>query len=141
MRNDTWLEDALAAGRDNSGPGTFNGADRAPFSRFSVRRRQRSDALDQLPDAEIAQLVSVALDDALIALGKDEPEAFLRLRSRQARAEMHESFVSLPRPQKSNPSVVSEYHKGIVFQNFSCELALALASTLERYARLRGPIT
>lgn len=141
MRSDTWLEDALAAVRRKSGLGAFNGADRTPFSPFSARRRRPGDALDQLPDAEIAQLVSLALEDALIALGKDEPEAFLRRRSRQARAEMHESFVSLPRPQKSNPRVVSEYHKGIVFQNFSCELAIELASTLERYARLRGPIT
>lgn len=141
MRKDTWLEHALATGRDNSGPGAFSGADRAPFSPSSAGKRRRGDALDQLPDAEIAQLVSVALEDALIALGKDEPEAFLRLRSRQARAEMHESFVSLPRAQKSDPSIVSEYHKGIVFQNFSCELAIELASTLERYARLRGPAT
>lgn len=141
MRNDTWLEDALAAGRANSGPGAFNGADRGPIFSSSARKQRRGDALDQLSHAEIAQLVSVALEDALIALGKDEPEAFLRLRSRQARAEMHESFLSLPRPQKSDPSVVSEYHKGIVFQNFSCELALDLAGALERYARLRGPAT
>lgn len=141
MRKGTWPEDALAAGRRNSGPGAFNGADRGPLSRTSARKRQRGDALDQLPDAEIAQLVSAALEDALLALGEDEPGAFLRLRSQQARAEMHESFVSLPWAQKSHPSVVVEYHKGIVFRNFSCELALELAGALERYARLRGPAT
>ena len=91
-------------------------------------------ALARLSEAEIGQLVSVALEDALIALGQDDPEASLRLRARSARAEMHESFASLPFAQRSDPTVVSEYRKALVFRALTLELALKLVSVIERYA-------
>lgn len=91
-------------------------------------------AVEQVSDAEIGQLVSVALEDALIALGKDDPEEFLRLRARQARAEMHETFASLPCAQRTNATIVSEYRKAIVFRNLAFELALKLADMVGRYA-------
>lgn len=99
---------------------------------------RRGCAVDRVSDAEIGQLVSVALEDALIALGNDDPEEFLRLRARQARAGMHESFASLPYAQRTDATIVSEYRKAIGFRNVACELALSLVSAVKGYAEACG---
>lgn len=106
----------------------------AASSSTSLKDFHDGPALAHLSDAEVGQFVSVALEDALIALGQDDPEESLRLRARCARADMHETFASLPFAQRSDPTVVSEYRKALVFRALTLELALKLVSTIDRYA-------
>ena len=87
-------------------------------------------------DTEIAQLVSVALEDALVALGQTDPETCLRLRAYEARAGIREMLSALPRAQAKDAKVLKEYRKAMVLQNLGLELALNLVDTIRRYARI-----
>ena len=87
-------------------------------------------------DSEIAQLVSVALEDALVALGQTDPETCLRLRAYEARAGIREMLSALPQPQARDAKVLTEYRKAMVLQNLGLELALNLVDTIRRYARI-----
>ena len=87
-------------------------------------------------DAEIAQLVSVALEDALVALGGNDPETCLRLRAYEARAGIREMLSSLPRARARDPKVLKEYRKAMVLQNLGLEMALNLVDSIRRYARI-----
>lgn len=72
----------------------------------------------------------------MISLGEASPETSLRLRACKARQDMRAAFESLPRVQTTDPTVVEEYRKAIVFQNLTLDLALKLVDTIRRYARL-----
>ncbi len=87
-------------------------------------------------DSEIAQLVSVALEDALAALGQSNPETCLRLRAYEARAAIREVLSALPKAKARDEKVLKEYRKAMVFQNLALELALNLVDSIRRYARI-----
>jgi hypothetical protein len=87
-------------------------------------------------DAEIAQLVSVALEDALVALGQPNPETCLRLRAYEARAGIRDILAALPRAKARDENVLKEYRKAMVFQNLALELSLNLVDSITRYARI-----
>jgi hypothetical protein len=87
-------------------------------------------------DAEIGQLVSAALDDAIAALGDRDPETFLHLRACEAREAVPEMLSRLRRKRKSAEAVAKEYRKAIAFQNIELDLALMLVSSIRRYARV-----
>lgn len=130
-----WLNDTPAASEDDPGSGARGyDARRARFQFAKAGDKGGSQGIDRVSDAEIGQLVSAALEDALIALGKHDPEEFLRLRARQARGEMHETFASLPYAQRSDPTIVSEYGKAIMFRNLALDLALEMVGVISRFA-------
>lgn len=87
-------------------------------------------------DPEIAQLVSVALEDALAALGQSNPETCLRLRAYEARAGIREILLALPKGKARDEKVLKEYRKAMVFQNLALELSLNLVDSIRRYARV-----
>lgn len=87
-------------------------------------------------DSEIAQLVSVALEDALAALGQSNPETCLRLRAYEARAGIREILLALPKGKARDEKVLKEYRKALVFQNLALELSLNLVDSIRRYARI-----
>ena len=87
-------------------------------------------------DSEIAQLVSVALEDALLALGQTDPEKCLRLRAYEARAGIREMLSALPHARARDPKVLKEYRRAMVLQNLGLELALNLVGSIRRYARI-----
>jgi hypothetical protein len=87
-------------------------------------------------DAEIGQLISTALDDALAALGNRNPETFLRLRACEAREAIREMLPTLRRERTNTEASVREYWKTIAFQNIELDLALALVSCIQRYAQV-----
>ena len=87
-------------------------------------------------DTEIAQLVSVALEDALVALGQTDPETCLRIRAYEARAGIREMLSALPKAQARDAKVLKEYRKAMVLQNLGLELALNLVDSIRRYARI-----
>jgi len=99
-------------------------------------RADRAASVERLSDAEIAQLVSVALNDALRALRRADPEGALRSRARAARLELRAIFVSLPWVQRTDPTVVTEYRKAIECQNLGLELGLKFVEVIGRYAEL-----
>jgi hypothetical protein len=87
-------------------------------------------------DAEIGQLVSAALNDAIAALGDRDPETFLHLRACEAREAVPEMLSTLRRKRKSAEAVAKEYRKAIALQNIELDLALTLVSSVRRYARV-----
>ena len=86
-------------------------------------------------DAEIGQLVSAALTDAIAALGDRDPETFLSLRVCEARGALRETLPTLRRKRASAGAVAREYRKATAFRNTELELALMLVSSTWRYAR------
>ncbi len=115
-----------------------------PKYRILLMSSRRSDAsfqcgiaggvLDKVSDAEIAQLVSVALEGALLAFGEGNPEQALRLRACEGRAAMREALSSLPRVQATDPTVRTEYRNAVAFQKVTLELALEIVNAIKRYA-------
>lgn len=87
-------------------------------------------------DSELAQLVSVALEDALAALGQSNPETCLRLRAYEARAGIREILLALPKGKARDEKVLREYRRALVFQNLALELSLNLVDSIRRYARI-----
>ena len=92
----------------------------------------------RVPHAEVAQLVSLALSDALTALDKRSPEAFLEIRAYERRAASHEALNSLPRPQAQDPTVLAEYRKQIVLEDLALDLGLEFIDVFRRYVKLCG---
>ena len=88
-------------------------------------------------DAEIAQLVSHALESARMALNQMNPETFIRLRAVDMRMGMRKVFESLPQDQAADPPVVKDYRRGIAFQNIALNLSLDIANSIKRYAKVR----
>ena len=91
---------------------------------------------DTVSDAEIAKLVSAALNDAIAALGSRAPETLLHLRACEARDAVREMLPTLRRKRTSAEAVAKEYRKAIAFQNIELDLALMLVSSIRRYARV-----
>jgi hypothetical protein len=87
-------------------------------------------------DAEIGQLVSAALTDAIAALGDRDPETFLCLPACEAREALREALPTLRRKRTSAEAVAREYRKAIAFQSIEPELALMLVSSIRRYAQV-----
>ena len=92
-------------------------------------------------DAEIGQLISAALNDALAALGDRDPETFLRLRACEAREAVRKMPPTLRRKRTNPEAVAREYRKAIAFQNIELDLALTLVSSIQRYVRVSQPET
>lgn len=101
-----------------------------------ARGMQPCENVQFVTDAEIAQMVSVALDDAITALGEPNPEEFIQLRAYEARAAIREMRSALPRGKSRDPKVVEEYRRALVFQNLTLDLALNLIASIRRYARV-----
>ena len=93
---------------------------------------------ERISDADVAHLVSVALDHALGALERASPETALASRAEEARSGLHEQFSSLPLVQRTDPTVLAEYRKAVVFQESTRDLALAMINAIERYAAASG---
>lgn len=92
--------------------------------------------IEDIPNIEIAYLISAALKDALIALGKPQPDSWLQLQACERRSRLRERFARLPRFRASDEVVLLKYRKAIVFQNASLELALNLTGCIRRYSKL-----
>jgi hypothetical protein len=106
----------------------------APALTLSNKRADRPN--HTVSDAEIGQLISAALNDALAALGDRDPETFLRLRACETREAVRKMPPTL-RCKRANPEAVArEYRKAIAFQNIELDLALTLVSSIQRYARV-----
>lgn len=95
-------------------------------------------AVDRVSDAEIARLISLALEDALVALAQYSPESFLHLRACERRRARRESLSSLPRIQAQDPTIRAEYWKEIVFENLAFDLGLGIVGAIRRYAGACG---
>ena len=93
-----------------------------------------SRAASRVSEAEIAHLVSMALNDALRALGRRDPEWALECRAEEAQSGLHEQFQSLPPVQRADPTVLAEYRKAVAFQEATRELALQMVNAIQRYA-------
>lgn len=105
-----------------------------PSLRSSAERTGRPEQF--VSDAEVAQLVSVALENAMAALGDRDPETFLRLRACEARAGIRETLSTTGWESMSDKAVVREYRRAVVFQNLALDLALKLVSSIRHYARV-----
>lgn len=91
---------------------------------------------EYISDAEIAQLVSVALEDAIAALSEPDPENCIRLRAYDARVGIREMLSALPLEKSRDPNVLREYRRAIMFQNMTVDLALSLAASIRRYSKV-----
>ena len=89
-----------------------------------------------LSDAEIAQLVSVALEDALSALSEPNPESCIRMRAYEARAGIRETLSAAPRGRCRDPNVLEKYRRALMFQNLVQDLAVDLVGSIRRYAKV-----
>lgn len=89
-----------------------------------------------LADAEIAQLVSIALEDAIAALSEPNPESCIRMRAYEARAGIREMLSAAPRGRLRAPEVLEEYRRPMTFQNLVQDLALDLVGSIRRYAKV-----
>lgn len=105
---------------------------------MSSNRRDEAEAgvggADGMTDAEVEQLVSVALEGAVSALGDPNPAAFLDLLASEGRAAMHEALASLPTVQATDPTVQEEYQQAIIFQEIARSLALEMVNAFRRYS-------
>ena len=100
-------------------------------------RQVSASAANSTTDAEIAQLVSCALENALMALGAADRDTFINLRAYEMRMGMREVFESLPQSEATDPTVARDYRRSIVFQNVALDLAINIADAIERYAKAR----
>lgn len=98
----------------------------------------RQDSTAPVPAAEISRLVSLALEDALVALAQPSPESFLQMRACDRRRASRKSLSSLPRLQARDPMLLTEYRKELVFENLALDLGLGIVSAIKRYAKVRG---
>lgn len=89
-----------------------------------------------ISDAEIVQLVCVAIDDALAALNAPDPENCLRLRAYDARAAIREWFPSASRGIRGDRRAVQDYRRAMMLQNLSLDLALNLVASVRRHAKV-----
>ena len=91
----------------------------------------------RIPDTEIVHFVSVALNDALRALADANAERTLESRAEEAQSGLHEKFRSLPSVQRTDPTVLAEYRKALVFEDLSRDLALKMVTAIRSYAALQ----
>jgi hypothetical protein len=91
-------------------------------------------------DAEIAQLLFVALDGALQAFGSRDPQTFLQLHAYHGRAKMREVLTKLPLAQATDQTVRQQYRKAILFQKITHELGMEIMGALARYAKAQSMI-
>ena len=89
-----------------------------------------------ISDAEIAQLVSVALEDAIAALNEPVPEIYIHLRACEARAGIRETLAAFPGGQSKDANTLMEYRRAVMFQNVALELALNMIAAIRRYSTM-----
>ena len=104
-----------------------------PTARSSAGTHQSA---QYLSDAEIAQLVSIALQDAIAALSEPNPESCILLRANEARVGIREALSAVPRGRGREPKVLEEYRRAMMFQNLVQDLALDLVGSIRRYAKV-----
>ena len=127
--------DRVKTAKQHAGPGATGG--RGPRVYANARFVSEEDArMEYLSDAEIAQLVSVALEDALAALGEADPANCIRLRAYDARAGIREILSALPREKSRDPKVLWDYRRAIMFQNLTVDLSLSLVASIRRYSKV-----
>lgn len=86
--------------------------------------------------AQVAELVLVALEDALTALDRPDPEAWLQLHACEAHDGMRTTLSVLPRFLACDETVQREFRKAMMARKFSLELALSIADTVVRFAKV-----
>jgi hypothetical protein len=92
-------------------------------------------SLDGLSHAEIAGLISSALEGAMVAFNERDPGECLQTRAMQGREAMCEMLASLPDGQATDPGLQTEYRRAIVFHDVSHGLAQDMVDAISRYAR------
>jgi hypothetical protein len=86
-------------------------------------------------DPEIAQLVSTALESAMLALGERNPEQFLASRADAARSAVEEALAALTDPQAADIPAQVQYRKAAAAPDVVCRLAGEMVLAINRYAR------
>jgi hypothetical protein len=107
-----------------------------PFPSLPLSDERADRPKHTVSDAEIARLVSAALDDAIAALGNRDPDTFLHLRACEARDAVRGVLPTLRRKRTSAEAVAREYRKAIAVQSIELDLALMLVNSIRRYARV-----
>jgi hypothetical protein len=85
-------------------------------------------------DPEIAQLVSAALESAMLAFRERNPEQFLHSRAAEARVAVEEALASVADLQAADPLAQVQYRKAAVLPDVVCRLAREMVYAISCYA-------